>query len=81
MLETFYDDLCVILFTSPEDLPGYREREAEGMRQVKKIVAEVERKMQGKEGDREVEEVVRYMREVVVGEVEERRVPLRDRLV
>jgi hypothetical protein len=35
----------VILFTSPEDLPAYREREAEGMRQVKKIVAEVERKM------------------------------------
>jgi len=67
----------VILFTSPEDLPAYREREAEGMRQVKKIVAEVERKMQG---DREVEEVIRYMRTVVLGEVEER-MPLRDRLV
>jgi predicted Holliday junction resolvase-like endonuclease len=81
LLETFYDDLSVILFTSSEDLPAYREREAEGMRQVKKIVAEVERKMRGKEVDREVEEVVRYMREVVMGEVEERVVPLRDRLV
>lgn len=68
----------MILFTSPEDLPAYREREAEGLRQVKKIVAEVERKMQG---DREVEEVIRYMRTVVLGEVEERVVPLRDRLV
>ena len=67
----------MLLLTSPEGLPAYREGEAEGMRQVKKIVAEVERKMQG---DREVEEVVRYMRRVVMGEVEER-VPLRDRLV
>jgi Sec-independent protein translocase protein TatA len=84
VLETLYDQLSLLLLTSPEELPAFREEEAEAMRQLKKIIGDVESKMQGQE-DREVAELLRYMRQVVLGEVEkeEERLPpsLRDILV
>jgi hypothetical protein len=69
ILETIYDQLSLLLLTSPEELPTFREEEAEAMRQLKKIIGDVEKKMQGKE-DLEIAELLRYMRQVVLGEVE-----------
>ena len=84
VLETLYDQLSLLLLTSPEELPAFREEEAEGMRQLRKIIGDVESKMQGQE-DREVGELIRYIRLVVLGEVERREEwlpqPLRDILV